>query len=239
MQQSAGMKRKQEDGSASGSGHLRQVERRLAAVTSAPKCAIATIITKLFAAGLLVEGFGSDSVEAQRKRIGKATTQLANQQTPYGPIIQTMELWKGFHWEYINPLALMSALTSFCPTFAELMGNCTGNDPLRLILFVDEFRPGNVLRPDAGRCTQNILWCFADWPDWYLSRSGAWLTLGCLRSTHVVNIEGGMSGLMKKSFSPSSIRKLTVSFPASSSPLRQACAFAEPLSAGYSATRKA
>ena len=69
--------------------------------------------------------------------------------------------------------------------------------PLRLILYIDEVNPGNPLRPDKGRGTQAIYWCFADWPQWALQRSSVWLLFGVVRTTLVEELPAGESQLMK------------------------------------------
>lgn len=177
---------------------MQKIHRRLASVTSAPKVAIASLITQMYAAGLLKEGFGSASKGAERKKLGRATAKVANMATPYGPLVQSMVLSASVTWDFIHPLALLFVLTQVAPAFAKLMENCMTSEPLRLVLFVDEFKPGNVLRPDAGRSTQNFLWAFAEWPEWYLSKAGAWFTFGCLRSVHLSSIPGGISAVMKE-----------------------------------------
>ena len=65
-----------------------------------------------------------------------------------------------------------------------------------IVVFVDEARPGNVLRPDKGRATQAFYWAFAQWPEWYLCRSDAWLPFGFLRSGAIEGMPGGISSVM-------------------------------------------
>ena len=69
---------------------------------------------------------------------------------------------------------------------------------MKIVIFVDEARPGNPLRPDLGRATQSLYWCFTDWPEWLLRRADGWLTFGCVRSSIALRIRGGMSGFMKQ-----------------------------------------
>jgi hypothetical protein len=54
------------------------------------------------------------------------------------------------------------------------------------------------LRPDKGRSTQAIYWCFADWPAWALQRSGVWLLFGVVRSSLVEDLPAGESQLMRR-----------------------------------------
>jgi len=69
--------------------------------------------------------------------------------------------------------------------------------PLRVVIYIDEINPGSPLRPEKSRTLQAVYWCFADWPEWLLSRTAAWPTFGTLRSTVVESLPGGVSEFMK------------------------------------------
>ena len=98
-------------------------------------------------------------------------------------------------WSFIHPLALIFYLSSVYVAFAKIMSETfdacksLGRD-LRVVIFVDEYRPGNVLRPDAGRATQGVYWRFSDWPAWLLTRANAWLTFGAIRTSIVEKCKG-------------------------------------------------
>lgn len=196
------MKRRVEP-SASSSASSSDLLRRVVAKTSVSKTALAKVLVELHLAGMLAEGvIASGSVEKTRKAIGRATNEYATRHTPYGPVIQTMQLDTNpaTLWDFLHPMALLYLLCEISPPFCELMCECISNTTsvLRLVIYIDEFRPGNVLRPDAGRATQNILWAFVDWPEWVLCKSDSWLTFGCLRSVVLSSLPGGVSHLMKK-----------------------------------------
>ena len=181
-----------------------QVERRLVANGAVSKSAIARLLATLKAEGLLADGMvTSSSANETRKHVGKSVGDVASTVTPYGPIVQQMVLpcappQSPFVWDYIHPMAFVYYLSTISDAFGRLMSNIIADGkPLRIVVYVDAFRPGNVLRPDAGRSTENIFWAIAGWPQWLLRRADAWLTFGCIRSKIVATLPGGSSALMQ------------------------------------------
>ena len=128
---------------------------------------------------------------------------LANRQTPFGTIVQKMVLpcRPPIEWVYLHPLALLYHLTEqSCGLRAAMhimLSKLADGDLLRFILFIDECRPGNVLRPDKGRALQHILWSFVEWPEWLSVREQGWFTFGCIRSVAIETLPAGTSNLMK------------------------------------------
>ena len=177
------------------------------AASSASKAAISRILLALHAQGCLIDGIVDEnaSENSLRLEIGTAVKTLGDEATPFGKVMQTIQLetdspGKPFTWPFIHPLALVYALSKISSGFARIMKQCIdklGTRAMRVVLYVDEVRPGNVLRPDAGRAVSNVFWPFADWPEWYLKRDDAWLTFGCIRSGIVNKTKGAMSGVMK------------------------------------------
>ena len=110
-----------------------------------------------------------------------------------------LETTPPFRWPFIHPMALLWLLFKLPASFAELITECMDKSPsgLRIVIFVDEFTPGNVLRPDRGRAMQHVLWAFVDWPEWVLCRATSWLTFGCIRTSLLASLPGGMSNFMK------------------------------------------
>ena len=183
-----------------------KVERRLVARTSVPKSSIAKILVELHAHGMLADGvLGNTNENEVRKHISKAVAANADEVTPYGPVMQTIVLdaqppYAAFRWDFIHPLALLLLLAKLSCNFAAVLLQCvaarSGAHPI--VIYIDEVRPGNVLRPDKGRATQNIFWATASWPEWLLCRANAWLTFGRLRSCVVEKLPGGVSNLMRQ-----------------------------------------
>ena len=182
-----------------------KAERACLAASSAPKAVLARILLTLHAQGCLVEGIVSDDDDESklRKDIAKAAQDIGAESTPFGPIVQTMtfEGKRPFHWKFIHPLALLFKLSQIAPGFAQLMMRCiesASSGLLSIVIFVDEIRPGNVLRPDLGRATQNLFWAFAEWPEWYIKRDDAWFTFGGIRSKKLQQLGICMSSLMTR-----------------------------------------
>lgn len=181
----------------------KRLRRSMVASSSCPKAGIAQILLKLHQEGLLADGFIDNANEdAVRKSLGKAVGELAAARTPYGPLVQEMELdtTPPARWPFIHPLALVFHLSASSAAFSRLMSSClekVAGGLLKIVIFVDEHRPGNVLRPDAGRATQGVYWCFSDWPEWLLCRANAWLTFGVIRTTMIEKCRGFMSEFMK------------------------------------------
>lgn len=136
------------------------------------------------------------------KQLTNAKSKHADTCTPYGRVVQSMELpsEKMPTWEYCNPLAFLHVLAGLSVAFFDMMEACVSKAagaPLRIIIYIDEIVPGNPLRHDKGRTMQAIYWCFAEWPAWVLARTGAWAVFGVLRSSITKNMQGRISCLMR------------------------------------------
>jgi hypothetical protein len=66
-----------------------------------------------------------------------------------------------YEWSFLHPAALLYYTCSVCNVFARMLYKAgpVGN----IVLNADEFTPGNVLRPDSGRCTWGIYWTMREW----------------------------------------------------------------------------
>ena len=160
--------------------------------SSQTKTALVNTLTTLRDAGEL-EGF--DGVNL-RNAVAQSVTEHVNVDTPYGKVIQTVHLDapKLKYLDVCSPLALLYYLGMLSVTFAEIMHDlCRSGRPLRLIIYADEMCPGNPFRPEKSRTLQCVYWCFADWPDFMLTRTFAWPVLTLIRSTVVSSIAGGMA----------------------------------------------
>jgi hypothetical protein len=101
-----------------------------------------------------------------------------------------------FQWPYLNPFALVSYLCVACVHYAGLLKYHLANDTSSIIIYWDEVRPGNPLRPGVGREVFAFYWIFSDLPQHLMSNTSAWLPLGFLRSSAVNKAKGGLSGIM-------------------------------------------
>ena len=169
--------------------------RELVAKNHQTKTALIQTLTHLKKQGRLGEG-------VTRRQLKEASEHHANHDTPYGKVVQRVELnAKGLKYlDYVNPFAFLWYLTMISATFSTLMYKaCNENsgNPLRLIIFCDEMCPGNPFRPEKSRTLQCVYWAFADWPSFALSRTFAWPVLCLIRSKIVATLEGGMSYLCR------------------------------------------
>ena len=72
-----------------------------------------------------------------------------HEETPYGPIGKVLRFGEEAV-PYICPLALMWTMASASEGFGMFLLACLGGAAGDFILYIDDVRPGNVLRPDPG-----------------------------------------------------------------------------------------
>ena len=168
---------------------------------SKTKTSLLSTLQTLGSAGLLKGHDGdADSAGALKRTLADANTMHADTLTPYGPIVQKIELGhsKLQTWEYINPFAYLYYLSSISSAFAEMMRSvCVDGRPLRIVVYADGLVPGNPFRPEASRKLCCIYWCIVDWPQHVLQRSFAWPIFSILRESIIQEIEGGLGRIMR------------------------------------------
>jgi hypothetical protein len=132
-------------------------------------------------------------------QITRAIKSNASLVTPYGKVVQSMQLPGIGKWNFVHPLAFLFYMATLSSEFYETMKACIQPGvPLKIILYIDEVRPGNPLRPEKSRTLQSIYWAFLEWPQWLLQRTGAWFIFGTLRSTFVAKFPGEVAFLMSR-----------------------------------------
>lgn len=146
---------------------------------------------------LQAEGEAQVSQRQARKDIAEAVGEHAQTRTPYGTVVKMLDLAPGVRMPYICPFALLFHLCSLSQSFAELCRSSLRGNVGRLVLYIDEIRPGNVLRPDKGRSTQCIYWTLTCFPEWFRTRELGWFTAMCLRSSVLEQVPGHTSGLLR------------------------------------------
>ncbi len=184
--------------SAAGKGPLvGEVGRNMIARSN--KSALAASLLELQRAGLL----NTDEPLTERgikRQLKECSEYHANVRTPYGPLVQTMEIGAPNleQWEFCHPAAFLHYLTVISAPFADLMRSiCVEDRPCRVVIYADGLEPGNPFRPEKSRHLQCIYWALADWPQWLLQRTFAWPVFGMIRTAVLETIEGGMSYLMR------------------------------------------
>ena len=162
------------------------------------KTGMCNALATLQTAGLLCT---DDSVRKLRRTLEDATVQHGRSVTPYGTVIQQVDLGiPGVGpWEYCNPLAYLRYISTLNNAFGEVMKSCIEcGQALTMILYMDELCPGNLFRPEKGRKLQGVYWCIQEWPDWILKRSAMWPVLGVIRSATIEKMPGGISAFYAK-----------------------------------------
>ena len=174
---------------------------RTLATHSGSRSGLARTLLTLNSAGLLHESALAASFSSVRRKLNEAVQSHVTANTPYGSVVKSLRLnIKGCEsWDYCCPMAFITYLSSLCKPFYDVMEACSPpGQPLRIVIYVDECEPGNPLRPEKSRSLQCVYWAIADWPQWLLQRTGAWFTLGFIRSTFADKLPGGVSELMRR-----------------------------------------
>jgi len=170
------------------------------------KTAVVQILSTLWKNGMLKNVEDEEEVdEASLKRqLTVASVQFANTKTPYGTIVQYLDLsatgvQELKQWEFIHPFAWLYQMCVESQPFALLMhGLCCDSRPLRVIIFADGMIPGNPFRPEKSRTLMCVYWAVVDWPAWLLTRSFAWPVLTLVRESLIEKVPGGLGYFMRR-----------------------------------------
>ena len=161
--------------------------------------ATARVIAALHDSGLLKDDVSVSS--GCRVKLSRLAGDLGSTATPYGNVMQTMKLpiaSGDVDVPFLHPMALVHVLTAANHQFASVLQSAIDrHGTLSIVLFIDECKPGNVLRPDKGRAVQNVFWTFAELPSWLLCKQDSWMTFAAVRSTIVGKLPGDASQFMK------------------------------------------
>lgn len=124
-------------------GHLAEV--------GSSKTSVVNIVQGLHDVGWLTkEAVEANSNRNTKSSLQKATKSHANANTPYGKVIQRMELpFEALkQWEYVHPMALVYYLGTISKAFFDVMKTCsTPGIPMKII--------GLPWKPPATRKVQN------------------------------------------------------------------------------------
>ena len=122
------------------------------------------------------------------RRLRPAQVKQSTAATPYGPVMQKMQLPSDDlpAWNDCHSLALIFYLSTISEAFSSMMASSTlAGVAMRLALYIDELCLGSPLRTDKSRTLQAIYWCFVDWPDHVLCRTAARAVSGRVRAKPV------------------------------------------------------
>lgn len=180
---------------------LNDVAVQRALVQCGTKKGLVDCISALSQRGWLTDTTVHEHSKTLHKKLALAEGDHASARTPYGPVVQQMQLPLESlpQWDYCHPMALVYYLCSISQAFAGIMMSCSvPTVAMRIIIYIDEICPGNPLRPEKSRTLQSIYWAFVDWPAWLLQRTAAWPVFGTIRSKLVEKLPGGVNGLMRR-----------------------------------------
>jgi len=126
-----------------------------------------------------------------RRDIREARDLCTITNTPYGMLIQSItcvgHCGVDVDVDIVNPLALLH-VASTTKYFGKLLQDtfashpCTLAAPWKLILYLDEAKPGSQFKQDNKRVLQNVYWSFLEFGAAALSKEDFWLEAGTIRS---------------------------------------------------------
>ena len=206
-------------------GEFTDVERRdnvrskLCATTTSSKTALAKTLHVLQKEGLLNDNLLSSSINNERRCLGAAVAAHAKSSTPYGLVVQSMDIGDGVMWDFINPFALIYHLTSISTAFSEFFHEAVhrARGELQVLIYGDEFVPGNPNRVDKGRSLMSYYYSFLSFPTYMLNMCQGWFVFGELRNkllkeTDECSGHGAMVALMLKTFFVDGVSNFTKGF---------------------------
>lgn len=179
--------------------------RKLATAAASAGCTKASL-RRLLAA---LKASSDEEELPTRRQVAEAISAHANTETPYGRVMQVLEFDTPtglVRLPFIDPFALLHVVCAVCQSFATFLRDSLPDGSAHFIVYMDEVKPGNVLRPDKGRQTWCLYWNFSNLPGWWRCRQLSWFTAITARTCVVQHIEGQASAVMaaflRKVFSP-------------------------------------
>lgn len=144
--------------------------------------------------------------------IRRARTAVATWSTPYGPVLQSVDLILDdgtiFKLPYQHPMAAIHHAIETSPAFASMVlyayrkQPCGILQPWRLIFYADEIVPGNQMKRDNKRKAWGIYVSIAEFGMEILCNEQAWFVMSILRSETVGKVSGGVSHVFKVCMQP-------------------------------------
>ena len=146
---------------------------------------------------------------SDRKHFKEARDDVVlKQMTPFGPLLQTVQMTKADESSMdlfvAHPWALLDFCISKCRCLKTFMlkqlsiAPCTADNPWHLILYSDEVTPGNTHAPLNKRKFQAAYWSFIEFGPAALSHEEFWFIMMAEFSFNVRACSGGMSQVFVK-----------------------------------------
>ena len=140
-----------------------RVLAKVAAVSKTTDSALARVLASLSEEGIL-DAEAAGDCNNLRREISSGIAAHNKADTPYGRVVQTLQVTPEFACPFVNPFAIMWHLCTLSAAFADLVRCHLTQRCCRVVMYADELRPGNVLRPDRGRQVWGIYWTWLEWP---------------------------------------------------------------------------
>jgi hypothetical protein len=133
-----------------------------------------------------------------RRKMHVAIGQHGLADTPYGKVVQSMDLPGFGRWKFCHPAALLWYLCTLSLGFFVMVRDAAASNGgrLNIVIYIDELCPGNPFRPERSRTLQACYWTVPQFPQHVLQRTSCWPTFGTLRSTVAKNL-GGVSAFAR------------------------------------------
>ena len=143
---------------------------------------------------------GNDGCDAshQAKKIRIEMKEPLLAQGPCGAIMRSMKVQvrdDAIDWYFLHPASLLHELTKRCSRLGDLV---QGGGKARIRIYMDEIKPGNVLRPDHSRSVAMWYWTLMGLPSWYRSKTDGWFYFAAFPTKLVKDVEGGYSYLFAR-----------------------------------------
>lgn len=113
--------------------------------------------TVTFSDAAVVAGNDNVSHRHARRQERDKVLNVAQEENLCGSILASMDVplegqKQPYTWFFLNPMALIFKMASIRPEFGDLLHKASVKDgSMDLVLYFDEIKPRNILRPDAGR----------------------------------------------------------------------------------------
>ena len=136
---------------------------------------------------------------SSRSTLARQRSSTVHQNTPFGPILQTVELHltngTKSKTTFQHPMAMLWINLRDSDEFFNLFKKTldANNSTLSICLYSDEITPGNVLKKNNDRKAWLIYWSFLEFTPEVLCNEAAWFIGGALLSSHVGRVSGNMS----------------------------------------------
>ena len=126
---------------------------------------------------------------------------VSSQPTPYGPIFKSFDIATDegqVKIEYACPFAFLYHACANTPLYSFLKRALCLALEGRIVIYWDETRPGNLLRPDIARSMTGIFWGIADLPDWWRCKAAFWFVFAHVPTKIMQKVKGGASAVFLK-----------------------------------------